>query len=68
MFVTLIDTRFLSLHDAYQWDPNFVNSGIIKSAPVSSANFQEENIGQSDFCWKYISLNPGLFSPWTFLP
>ena len=45
MFVTLIDTSFLSLRDTYKWDPNFVNSGLIKFAPVlptSGGNFREE--------------------------
>ena len=42
MFMTLVDNRFLSLHDAYKYQ--------VRSSPV---NFGEENrkkIGQSDFC------------------
>ena len=52
--MTLIDTCFLSLCDAFKQDPNVVTTSIIKSAPVlpaSGNDFCEEKrkkLGQSD--------------------
>ena len=55
MLATIIDTSFLSLRDAYKWDPNFVNSGSQSVLPTSGKKTRKKT-GQSDFCWKYISL------------
>ena len=60
MFLTLIDTRFLSLCDAYKYLP-------LQSCQFPVDNFREENgkkIGQSDFCWKYISFY--VTFPWSY--